>query len=918
MVQRFLNIVFILAISATAFSQNPYLHFAFNTGSANTDNGESIVADHSGNIYVAGYFTGTADFDPGPGTANLVATGTNLNIFVAKYTAGGAYQWAFSIPGSGSFSEGHSLFVDGSGNLYLTGSFSGSADFDPGAGSANLTSNGSTDIFVAKYTTAGNYQWAFSAGGANADYGSSITVDVNGYVYVTGAFQNSADFDPGTGTANLSTSGLQDVFLAKYNSAGAYQWAFNIGAFSVSNEGIGVAVDAASNVYITGSFYSVVDFDPGPGTTNLYSIGANDIFLAKYNSSGAYQWAFNIGGGTSDVGYSVAIDNSGNVYLSGYFQGPADFDPGAANAYEFGSGAFLAKYNAAGQYIWHLPIKYSGVGGNINIATSIALDQVGNIFLTGRFSGTAEFNPNGASTVLTSNGQTDIFVAKYNGVGICKWAFNAGSTSTDVGYAIAVDDPGSVYVTGNFLGTADFDPQPTTTNLSSNANSSDIFVAKYSPCPVVTGPGPITGNTTVCAGSTNTYSIDPVPGATAYAWTLPAGWSGSSTTNTITVIAGNTGGSVSAITSNICGPTYPVSLDVIVNPNLTTNVGLFVSPSGPVCQGKPVTFTAVNIGTAPAINYDFRVNGVSQQSGVSTTFTTSGLANGDAVTCVVTVTGPCVALPNATSNTIVETVMASTPTVTITASKPGPFCVGDLVQFNVTASNLSGGTVTDYTFKVHNINNQTGTSPTFNWNSEYGGDVYALITIAGSQCLTKDTASSNIIPLVVNPIPVISFNPPEQSILQGSSTILNANVSTPGTYLWSPSTGLNDPTILNPIASPAATTVYTLHVDAAGCGAFKQTRVNVYKDIYVPNTLVPNGNAANRVFRISSGSNLFLDRFEIFDRLGNKVFSTNNISDGWDGTYKGKPAQAGTYVYVIRGSDFRGNIFLKGTVLLIR
>jgi len=917
---RVIITIFLFFLHNNIYSQNPFLHFAFNVGGAGGDNGESVVADHLGNIYTTGYFGGTADFDPGPGVANLTASGTT-NIYVAKYTAGGSYQWAFSIPSSAGYGAGNSIFVDAAGNLYVTGTFLGDADFDPGPGVATLTSNGSTDFFVAKYNTAGVYQWAFNIGGVDPDYAYSVAADAAGNVFVTGSFQGAVDFDPGAGTANITSIGIQDAFLAKYNAAGVYQWAFNLGTSFASNRGASVAVDGSSNVYVTGTFYAAVDFDPGPGTAIL-TAQSNDLFLAKYSSSGAYQWAFNVGGATSDVGYDVAIDMSGNVYLSGYFQGPADFDPGPGGAIVIGAGAFLAKYNAAGQYQWVIPILNTG-GGNINIGISIAFDVAGNIYLTGHFSNTADFNPGAATNNLTATGQSDIFVAKYSAVGNYFWAFDVGGTgtSTNVGSSIAVDDAGGIFVTGNFLGTADFDPNAGVTNLSSNANSSDIFLAKYSPCPFLAGPGPIAGNTSVCGGSPNTYSITPIVGALSYTWTLPSGWTGTSTTSTINTTAGNNGGVISVTVNYPCGPSTSQSLTVTANPVLTASVVLFANPTGTICAGKSMKFTARSIGTTPAINYDFKVNGVSQQSGIDTTYTTVP-ADGDAVTCTITATGACLVSPNATSNTIIASVASFTPTVNLVASNPGPVCEGTPIQFSATASNLGSSTVINYDFKINGAINQSGSATVFNPGTLYAGvnSISASIRVVGGTCMTTNVGNSNIIPINVDAIPVISFNPPSQTIILGSSTPLNANVSvTGGTYLWTPSTGLSDPTALNPMASPTVNTTFNLHVVTnAGCVADKTTTIKVFNEVYIPNAFVPNGNALNRVFKIPSGTNLKLDHFDIFNRFGNKVFSTSDINEGWDGTYKGTAAMQGTYVYVIKGTDFRGDFFLKGTVLLIR
>ena len=255
----------------------------------------------------------------------LCALGLSVGIALAS---GGYYNWAGRFGGS---SPDHSLdiIVDAAGNVYTTGYFSGTADFDPGPGTANLTSAGGLDIFVSKLDSDGNYVWAKSMGGVSLshDVGMGIAVDSAGNVYTTGYFSSTADFDPGPGTANLTSAGGLDIFVSKLDSDGNYVWAKSIGGAS-TDIGYGIAVDGAGNVYTSGYFESTADFDPGPGTTDLTSAGGKDIFVSKLEGSGNYVWAKSMGGTSDDYGYGIAVDGAGNVYTTGHFNGTVDFDPG--------------------------------------------------------------------------------------------------------------------------------------------------------------------------------------------------------------------------------------------------------------------------------------------------------------------------------------------------------------------------------------------------------------------------------------------------------------------------------------------------------------------------------------------------------------------------------------------------------------
>lgn len=173
-------------------------------------------------------------------------------------------QYAIHVGSGGSNSQGRAIAKDASDNVYIIGTITGvNVDFDPSISVANLSTNRSTDIFVAKYNSNGQYQWAFNIGGASDDAGLSIAVDINSNVYITGNFSGTADFNPSINTANLSAKGNSDIFVAKYNSAGQYQWAFNIGVSSKLESGNGITVDDNGNVYVIGGFSGTnVDFDP--------------------------------------------------------------------------------------------------------------------------------------------------------------------------------------------------------------------------------------------------------------------------------------------------------------------------------------------------------------------------------------------------------------------------------------------------------------------------------------------------------------------------------------------------------------------------------------------------------------------------------------------------------------------------------
>jgi len=386
------------------------------------------------------------------------------------------FHWAKNAGGT-SYNVGRSVAVDVTGNVYATGYFSGTSDFDPGPGVFTLTSSGNNDVFISKFNAAGNFIWAKSMGGISNDQAFSIAVDLQGNVYTTGWFYGQADFNPGAGIFNLNPTDTfnYDVFISKLDSAGNFVWAINVGGGS-GDRAFSITTDAAGNIYATGSFIGAADFDTGAAQYILTSFGIEDIFVLKLNNAGNFIWAKNMGGVSLDVGYCVAVDAAFNVYISGEFQGSADLDPGPG-IYNLSSAGnidiFITKLNSSGDLIWT-----KSVGGpSANQLGSMALDAAGNIYYTGYFNGTVDFNPGPVTFNFTSFGGWDIFISKLDASGNFVYAKQLGGTSNDTGRSIAIDALCNVYTTGYFQGTADLDPGAAIFNLNT-AGSTDMFISK--------------------------------------------------------------------------------------------------------------------------------------------------------------------------------------------------------------------------------------------------------------------------------------------------------------------------------------------------------------------------------------------------------------------------------------------------------
>ncbi|MGH8564957.1 MAG: SBBP repeat-containing protein, partial [Gammaproteobacteria bacterium] len=299
--------------------------------------------------YVTGFFPDTATFGPGETNETMLTSAGGNDVFVAKYDSLGDLVWAKRAGGTAR-DEGFGIAVDSSGNSYVTGQFNGTAIFGPGeATETTLTSAGFQDVFVAKYDSLGDLVWAKRAGGTSADDGLGIGVDSSGNSYVTGRFRDTATFGPGEANETMLTSvGVNDVFVAKYDSLGDLVWAKRAGGTGSLDEGFGIAVDSSGNSYVTGQFTGTATFGPGEiNETMLTSAGFSDVFVAKYDSTGALVWAKQAGGTSFDEGRGIAVDGSGNSYVTGIFRGTATFGPGEANETMLtsagGSDVFVAK-----------------------------------------------------------------------------------------------------------------------------------------------------------------------------------------------------------------------------------------------------------------------------------------------------------------------------------------------------------------------------------------------------------------------------------------------------------------------------------------------------------------------------------------------------------------------------------------------
>jgi len=515
-----------------SYSQSAKFDWAKSMGGTTYDYGESTTIDVSGNLYTTGSFELVCDFDPGPGTFNLTSNGTaECDVFIQKLDANGNFLWAKAFGGTDK-DIGFSITTDLNGNVYTTGYFRSTTDFDPGPGTFFLTATTNDDIFIQKLDANGNFLWAKAMGGTQTDIGYSIITDSSGNVYTTGNFDVYADFDPGTGTFGIVTNGLNDIFIQKLDSNGSFIWAKSIGGTGYDRDP-SMTIDASGDIILTGYFNSTVDFDPGVGTFNLTPTSDYDAFVLKLDTNGSFVWVKSFGGTGYDRSESITTDASGNIYITGGFTYIADFDPGTGVfnlTSNWSFNIFILKLDANGNFIWA-----KSIGGTENdVGSSITIDTSGNIYTTGWYRTSTDFNPGVGTFNLTSNGNSDIFILKLDTNGNFIWAKAFGGIADDFSKSIITDISGHIYTTGSFGGIVDFDPGVDTFNLTSSFY--DAFIHKMNPC-------------------TPSYKTDIVTECDNYIWIDGNIYTANNTTATYTLT--NAVGCDSVITLNLTITPYP-------------------------------------------------------------------------------------------------------------------------------------------------------------------------------------------------------------------------------------------------------------------------------------------------------------------------------------------------------------------------
>jgi len=386
-----------------------------------------VVRDKFGNLLILGEFQYTVDFDPGPGVQTL--TSPYLGAYLLKLDPGGNFLWVKQIP-----HELNTLGVDAGNNIILGGSFAGTQDFDPGPGTFTVTAAGGDmypDMAIVKLNGDGNFTWMRQVlnQGTGEQQTRVLKIDPEDNIILAGNFSSAMDFDPGAGATVLTPAGHEDAFLLKLDKAGNFQWARRFGAGSTDRI-TGLEIDGQGNVYSTGMFLLTVDFDPGPGTYEMTGAWIT-CFVSKLDKNGNFVYAksFQSVGGSTD-GNDLALDRDNNLYISGYYGIDADFDPGPGVNKVTGYGLFTVKLDDNGNLAWAATYPAIGAYYVESIYSDLAVDILKNVYLTGEFGYTTDFDPTAASFPVTAaSSDHDLFFHKLSQCGNT-WSSTAADTCT--------------------------------------------------------------------------------------------------------------------------------------------------------------------------------------------------------------------------------------------------------------------------------------------------------------------------------------------------------------------------------------------------------------------------------------------------------------------------------------------------------
>ncbi len=858
-------------------------------GGSGWDYPAAIAKDNNGEVIVTG-ITYSNTFPVTAGAFQTAFGNGATDVFVIKYDANGNRLWATYYGGNDN-DNAWGIATDANNNIFITGN-THSANFPVTGGAFQTVKAMHDDVFIVKLNATGTRQWAGFYGGDDPDYSYGIDVDLNNDVYIAGRTQsNNLPVTPGTFQTNFQ--GITDAFLAKFDgNNGNRLWGTYLGGIRYEGA-FCVKVHNSNNIIVSG--YSAGNFPVTVGAyqTN-YGGGAiyGDAFVSKFNGTGNLLWATYLGGSDDDAGFGIDTDISGNVYAIGN-TASTNF-PFTAGAFQtaYGGGpmgsywgdAYIVKFTPGGTCLWST---YLGGSSDEEGASIVIDDATSTLFVIGDtyspdFPATScAFRP----TFQGSTGSEDNFIARFdlNGNRICS-GFIGGTGHEDMleggGPHLVIDGAFIYFATAT---TSNFPVTPGAYQTTSGGGGVEGVVGKL--CAASCGKDSLTvdfnaNNTNVCAGAPIQFSDLSTTcdaNGTSWLWHFPGASPSTSTSQNPAGVTYSAQGSysVTLVVATPCGIDSAVKNNYIV---ISNAINASINGNNSICGGTATTLTAAGGGTY-VWNDGSTTSSITVMPTSNTTFSVA-VTNGSCVgTATINITVNQIPVANAGNDTAI--------------------CKGQHAILTATGGNTFVWNTTATTASI-NVSPNISTSYT--------------VTTANGNC--SDVDSVNIV-VLNTPLVNVSAN---ITIVQGTSTTLSATGG--GAYLWSPSTGISCVTCQNIIASPTETTLYYVIVtDANGCTTKDSVLVTVEiicADLFLPNAFSPDGDRQNDVFYLY-GNCVSSMSLSIYNRWGEVVFETKNITDGWDGKFNNELMDAAVFSVQLKAILTNGDeVHKTGSLYLVR
>jgi hypothetical protein len=834
--KKIFTTLMILGASLSSFSQK--LDTVYRNAGYGQMEHVGLFKESNGNVIMAGtYASGINDIDPGSNTVPLPPA-NNFGFYLIKYNDLGSYLGHMSVSGTANVLA-QDAARDASGNYIIVGEFTGTTDFDPSANAFTVNSGTSQGkAFIAKYDANFNFLSVYTFTATNYSAFQSVKVDAAGKIYVGGYFFGTQDFDVGIGVASeTSVTTGSNVFLIYDSSMNLLNRFVNFGRFKTLCE-----VDNSGNIYLAGLFNANSDFDPSPSTYTLTPIGGSDVFIAKYNSSMVLQWAGQIGNTNSENLKQLKLDGNGNPILLGEFSGTVDFDMNTSSAYTLTSVAtdnFLVRISAFGLFNWARHYQLSTISSNVT-GDYVNVDSNNNIYLTGAFSGTKNFNNGGTAFNMVATGDVDGFIEKLDNAGTQQWCFRFGGSTPGFnytgGHCISIENSGQINLIGSMRVVNDFDPSPyDSTSTAPYGSFYNSFIAKYnqlktltvatpSLCAGITLAVPYSINGTCNVGNIFTAQLSDASGSFASPisiGTISATSSGTITATVPSTVAYGTNYRVRVVSSN------PIQKGERNNSNILINnvPSVLSSPSSKtVCINANTSFTSAVSSNSNTVQWYFNSSPVS--TGTAVTLSLSNVQPSNSGNYYLTVTNGC-----GSSNSNAVTLTVNSPTVSVAGLTS--ICAGQ-------STTLTASGAINYSWNTGSNSSSITATPSANTN-------YTVTGIDGQGCIDTETLT-----VILNALPTLSVSISNSVICSGETSTLTASGA--NTYTWSTSQILSDISV-----TPSVTSIYSvIGTDANGCSASttKTLVVNSLPNIIssTSNTLLCVGQSATLT---STGANSY-------------------------------------------------------------